>query len=72
MPAALLRSRRIRISGSGAGSASIAEIMAELAVYMGHIAAGAVDVPVRVFALPDIARAWAAEGAGGDRVAVTP
>jgi hypothetical protein len=60
VPSALLRSRHIRISGSGAGSASIAVIRAEIPVYLGLIADGRIDVPVRTFPLPAIGDAWLA------------
>ncbi|HUC22479.1 MAG TPA: zinc-binding alcohol dehydrogenase family protein [Streptosporangiaceae bacterium] len=72
VPSALLRSRRIRISGSGAGSASIDTIMAELPGYIEMIANGSVEVPVRVFALSAVSQAWAAAGSGGERVVVVP
>jgi NADPH:quinone reductase-like Zn-dependent oxidoreductase len=58
VPASLLRSRHIQISGSGAGSASIAEIMKQVPVYMQLIADGRIDVPTRTFALSSIAEAW--------------
>jgi len=44
VPAALLRSRRIRITGSGAGPASVDTIMAELPGYTQMIAEGRVEV----------------------------
>jgi signal recognition particle GTPase len=72
VPSSLLRSRRIRISGSGAGSASMAEIMEQLPGYMQHIADGTVTVPARAVPLSRVADAWAAAGNGGDRVVVVP
>jgi hypothetical protein len=72
VPAALLRSRRIRISGSGAGSGSVADIMAQLPVYLRLIADGTVTVPTRTFPLSQVAEAWAAATDGGDRVVVVP
>lgn len=72
VPAALLRSRRIRIVGSGAGSGSVADIMAQLPVYLRHIADGIVTVPTRSFPLSRVAEAWAAAANGGDRVVVVP
>jgi NADPH:quinone reductase-like Zn-dependent oxidoreductase len=72
VPAALLRSRRIRITGSGAGSAQIAEIMAEVPVYMKHIADGNVDVPTRTVPLSSISDGWAAPADGAYRVVVVP
>jgi NADPH:quinone reductase-like Zn-dependent oxidoreductase len=72
VPSALLRSRRIRITGSGAGSASVQTIMAELPGYMQMIAEGRVEVPVRAFPLHAITDAWAASTASGARVVVVP
>ena len=60
VPAALLRSRRIRISGSGAGAASIADVMAQIPVYMQLIADRKIDVPAQTFALSSISEAWMA------------
>ena len=72
VPAALLRSRHIRISGNGAGSASMATIRAEMPVYLGLIADGRVDVPVRTFPLPAVGDAWLAAAGGGNRVVIVP
>ncbi len=72
VPAALLRSRRIRISGSGAGSAEIAEIMAEVPVYMQLIADRSVDVPTKAAPLSSIAQAWTAPSDGAYRIVVVP
>lgn len=72
VPSSLLRSRRFGVSGSGAGSASIASIMAEIPVYIGHIVAGRISVPTRTFPLSRVAEAWQASADGGDRVVVVP
>ncbi len=72
VPSVLLRSRRITISGSGAGSASIAQIIAELPGYLQLIADGKVEVPVRTFPLSQISDAWAAAADSGQRVVVVP
>ena len=72
VPASLLRSRRIRITGSGAGSVSIADIKSQLPVYMQLIADGRIDVPTQTFALPQISDAWAASTQSGRRVVVVP
>lgn len=71
VPAALLRSRRIRISGSGAGSAKVADILAEVPVYMKLIADGSVDVPTKAVPLSSISETWTAS-ADGYRVVVVP
>ncbi len=70
VPAALLRSRKLRISGSGAGSASIADVIAAIPRYMQLIADGAIDVPVRTFPLSCISAAWDAAAHGRPRVVI--
>ena len=72
VPAALLRSRRIRMTGSGAGSSSISDIVVQLPAYLAMLAAGRVTVPVRTFPLSSAAEAWEAAAAGGKRVVVVP
>lgn len=72
VPAALLRSRRIRIVGSGAGSGSVADIMAQLPGYLRLIADGTLTVPTRSFPLSRVSEAWATAAEGGDRVVVVP
>lgn len=71
LPAALLRSRRIRITGSGLGSASIAAVIAQIPIYMQLIADEKVEVPTRVFPLSKIAEAWSLEDSAR-RVVVVP
>jgi NADPH:quinone reductase-like Zn-dependent oxidoreductase len=70
VPAALLRSRRIRISGSGAGSGSVAEIMKQVPLYMQLIADGKVDVPTKTSPLSSIAEAWADPTAAPSRTVI--
>jgi NADPH:quinone reductase-like Zn-dependent oxidoreductase len=70
VPAALLRSRKLRITGSGAGSASIADIIAEIPRYIQLISDGAVDVPVRTFPLSMVSEAWEAAERGRPRVVI--
>jgi len=70
VPAAVLRSRKIRITGSGAGSASIADIIAEIPRYIALISDGAVDVPIRTFPLSMVGEAWKAAELGRPRVVV--
>jgi NADPH:quinone reductase-like Zn-dependent oxidoreductase len=72
VPASLLRSRHIRIFGSGAGSASIAEIMRQVPVYVQLIADGKVDVPTETFPLRSIADAWTSASAEPHRIVVVP
>jgi NADPH:quinone reductase-like Zn-dependent oxidoreductase len=70
VPAELLRSRKLRITGSGAGSASIADIIAEIPRYIQLISDGAVDVPVRTFPLSLVSEAWEAAERGRPRVVI--
>jgi NADPH:quinone reductase-like Zn-dependent oxidoreductase len=70
VPAALLRSRKLRITGSGAGSASIADIIAEIPRYIQLISDGAVDVPIRTFPLSQVSEAWKAAERGRPRVVI--
>jgi len=72
VPAALLRSRHIRISGSGAGSASIADIMAQIPVYMQLIADRKVEVPTQTYPLSSIAEAWTAPASDTRRTVIVP
>jgi NADPH:quinone reductase-like Zn-dependent oxidoreductase len=70
VPAALLRSRKLRITGSGAGSASLTDIIAEIPRYLELISDGAVDVPVRTFPLSMVSEAWEAAERGRPRVVI--
>jgi NADPH:quinone reductase-like Zn-dependent oxidoreductase len=70
VPAALLRSRKLRITGSGAGSASVTDIIAEIPRYIQLISDGAVDVPVRTFPLSLVSEAWEAAEHGRPRIVV--
>jgi NADPH:quinone reductase-like Zn-dependent oxidoreductase len=72
VPAALLRSRRIRITGSGAGSASVSAVIAQLPAYIQLIADGRVQVPTQTFPLSRIADAWTAARDSGPRVVIVP
>jgi NADPH:quinone reductase-like Zn-dependent oxidoreductase len=72
VPAALLRSRRMRISGSGAGSASIADVMAQVPVYLQLIADRKINIPTQTFALSSISEAWTASPESARRVVIVP
>jgi NADPH:quinone reductase-like Zn-dependent oxidoreductase len=71
LPASLLRSRRIRVSGSGAGSASIADILAQVPAYIQLIADGRIQVPTQSYPLSSIAEAWNASIEGDCRIVIT-
>jgi NADPH:quinone reductase-like Zn-dependent oxidoreductase len=68
VPSALLRSRKLTISGSGAGSVAAADIKAQIPGYIQLIADGSVQVPLRTFPLADIGPAWTASAESGPRV----
>jgi NADPH:quinone reductase-like Zn-dependent oxidoreductase len=68
VPSALLRSRKLTISGSGAGSVPAAEIKAQIPLYLQLIADGSVQVPFRTFPLSDVAAAWTTSAESGPRV----
>ena len=68
VPAVLLRSRKLTISGSGAGSVSGAAIRAEIPRYIELIAGGSVEVPYRTFPLSEVSAAWIASAESGPRV----
>lgn len=70
VPSTLLRSRRIRVVGSGAGSATREALMTGLPEVIGLIGSGVLDVPYRSFPLSRIDSAWA--HTGGDRAVVVP
>jgi NADPH:quinone reductase-like Zn-dependent oxidoreductase len=62
LPGALLRSRKIRISGSGAGSVSKAEMITEFPEMIARFADGTFDVPYTCYPLSRVGEAWAHEG----------
>jgi NADPH:quinone reductase-like Zn-dependent oxidoreductase len=62
LPAALLRSRRIRVIGSGAGSVSKAQMIAEIPDIIAHFADGTFDAPYTVYPLSRVGEAWAHQG----------
>ena len=71
-PSSLLRSRKLTISGSGAGSVSAADIKALIPLYIQLIADGSVQVPFRTFPLSEAAAAWTASADSGPRVVLVP
>lgn len=70
VPAALLRSRNITVSGSGAGSVSAAQSMASIPAVIEQIANGGLRVPYRAYRLAEIESAWTHDGPA--RAVVTP
>lgn len=72
VPSALLRSRRIRISGRGLGSIPPEQLREQLPRYLQLIGVGVISVPTQTFPLSRIDEAWAASTASGRRVVVMP
>lgn len=70
LPAALLRSRRITVSGSGAGSVETDERLAALPEVMALVANGTLSVPYTPYPLSRVADAWT--HIGHDRAVVVP
>ncbi|GAA1441588.1 hypothetical protein [Nocardiopsis tropica] len=62
VPAALLRSRRIRVTGSGIGSVSKAELLAEAPAVMAHFADETFQAPYTAYPLDRVGEAWAHQG----------
>ncbi|MEV0104729.1 hypothetical protein AB0H42_00075 [Nocardia sp. NPDC050799] len=62
LPAALLRSRRIRVSGSGKGSVSKEQMITELPGILARFADGTFDAPYTVYPLGRVGEAWAHQG----------
>ena len=62
VPSAALRAARLTIVGSGQGSVSAHEYLAELPALAESIAAGTLNADARVMPLADVETAWAATG----------
>jgi NADPH:quinone reductase-like Zn-dependent oxidoreductase len=71
IPSAALRAARLTIVGSGQGSVSAHEYLAELPALAQAITAGALDVDARAVPLADVEKAWAAARAT-QRIVFTP
>ena len=72
VPSAALRAARLQIVGSGQGSVSTAEIVAELPALAGEITSGAFDVRARPVPLADVGQAWAGTVSAAERIVITP
>lgn len=62
MPGEVLRSRPIRITGSGMGSVSPEEMLGEVPEIMARFADGSLEVPYASFPLSRVGEAWAHTG----------
>ena len=63
IPSAALRAARLQLVGSGQGSVSTREYLAELDVLAQEIASGAIAVDARAVPLAQVEQAWAATDA---------
>jgi NADPH:quinone reductase-like Zn-dependent oxidoreductase len=63
IPSAALRAARLQLVGSGQGSVSTREYLAELDALAQEIAAGAIEVDARAVPLAQVEEAWAATDA---------
>jgi NADPH:quinone reductase-like Zn-dependent oxidoreductase len=71
IPSAALRQARLQIVGSGQGSVSTREYLAELHALADAIAAGTLDIDARAVPLANVEQAWAAADAS-HRIVLTP
>ena len=72
IPSAALRAARLQIVGSGQGSVSAREYVAELPAIAEAITAGTLDVDARAVPLADVEQAWAAAADANQRIVLTP
>ena len=72
IPSVALRASRLQIVGSGQGSVSAREFIAELPAIAAAISAGALDVDARAVPLADVEQAWNEPPRGTERVVITP
>ncbi|MET0693677.1 MAG: zinc-binding alcohol dehydrogenase family protein, partial [Propionibacteriaceae bacterium] len=72
IPSAALRAARLQIVGSGQGSVSTGEILAELPALAAEIAAGTFSLDTRAVPLQDVERAWVETAASSQRIVLTP
>jgi len=71
IPSAALRAARLQLVGSGQGSVSTHEYLAELNILAQEIAAGTIDVDARPIPLAQVEEAWAAT-ATNHRIVLVP
>lgn len=72
IPSAALRAARLEIVGSGQGSVSTHEILAELPALAQEITKGTFDIAARPTPLSDVERAWAEAARTTERIVLTP
>jgi NADPH:quinone reductase-like Zn-dependent oxidoreductase len=72
IPSAALRAARLQIVGSGQGSVSTRDILAELPALADAITAGTFEVDARVIPLSDVESAWNEAAASTQRIVIAP
>jgi NADPH:quinone reductase-like Zn-dependent oxidoreductase len=72
IPSAALRAGRLAIVGSGQGSVSTEDILAELPALAEAITGAAFEIAARPVLLCDVERAWTDTGGARERVVITP
>ena len=72
IPSAALRAARLQIVGSGQGSVSTPEILAELPALAGQITGGTFDIDARPAPLAEVEQAWADAARTTQRIVLTP
>ena len=72
LPSAALRAANLRIMGSGQGSVTTAEIVAQLPALAAEITAGTLTVNAAPLPLSEVEAAWNASTADGQRIVFVP
>lgn len=72
IPSAVLRAARLQIVGSGQGSVSTREILAELPALAQEITGGSFEIDARPTSLTDVEQAWADAAGPAQRIVITP
>ncbi|NLY93503.1 MAG: zinc-binding alcohol dehydrogenase family protein [Myxococcales bacterium] len=72
VPAALLRSSKLHLLGSGLGSVSTPELLEALPSLLEVLAQGSLHIDAKAIPLREIDRAWREAGNAAERVVVTP
>jgi NADPH:quinone reductase-like Zn-dependent oxidoreductase len=72
IPSAALRAARLQIVGSGQGSVSTREILAELPALAEQITNGTFDIDARPMPLADVEQAWADSAGTNKRIVLVP
>ena len=72
VPSAALRAARLQIVGSGQGSVSTGEILAELPALADHITSGTFRIDARPMPLTEVEQAWADAPHTAQRIVLTP